>query len=316
MRVPGLPPTRLEPGANPVYRRYHGEALVPLADLFNHKAALLPVGATLEGERPAEGDGRVAEERLRTYVRSVGSTLDVGMDTTLHNIGQRQREEEGDTEGHSEELTKTLGRRYRDEAEEEAEEGGREGEEVEEDGEEATVDEEYEEYEEGEKYEEYEEYEEGEEDEECEEGEEDEEGEEIAADEDSESLLAPEDEGGEVALLAMRNISADREVFNTYGEHGNRSLLSDYGFTLAVNPFDTALLPSAAVRQALENAIGARCLRRRLRELRHVVCWLEDLALLREGGIEFGLSGEPPTPCCFCSTSSWCPLDGCSRAAA
>ena len=32
---------------------FHGEALVPLADLFNHKAALLPSGVTLEGEEVA-----------------------------------------------------------------------------------------------------------------------------------------------------------------------------------------------------------------------------------------------------------------------
>lgn len=33
---------------------HHGECLVPLADLFNHKAALLPAGVTLEGEQESQ----------------------------------------------------------------------------------------------------------------------------------------------------------------------------------------------------------------------------------------------------------------------
>lgn len=42
---------------------HHGECLVPLADLFNHKAALLPAGVTLEGEQESQ---RPAQRRPAT----------------------------------------------------------------------------------------------------------------------------------------------------------------------------------------------------------------------------------------------------------
>lgn len=77
-----------------------------------------------------------------------------------------------------------------------------------------------------------------------------------------------------VALVAMRSLKAKNEVFNTYGEYSNRTLLLDYGerapdlylhqsavlpvsrprydsgvlacaqgFTVATNPFDCVQLP-------------------------------------------------------------------------
>ena len=93
----------------------------------------------------------------------------------------------------------------------------------------------------------------------------------------------------------MRDIAAGREVFNTYGEHGNRTLLMDYGFTLAPNPLDAAPLPGRCLRDAAAGALGRRAVRARVRELAAAGCW--DPLLERFGGDDgfvFDLSAEPP----------------------
>lgn len=177
-----------------------GEALVPLADLFNHKVALLPRGVALEAEKSSEGDLRIAADRVRKRARELAAELelDLGMDTTLHNIPGR--------------LDVGVG----------------------------------------------------------------------------------EDEGGAVALLALRDITNGREVFNSYGEHDNRTLLANYGFTIAHNPLDTVRLPAAAVHHAAELALGERGLRKRMRDLRNTSHWSAELELLRTGAFEFDSSGRPP----------------------
>jgi hypothetical protein len=136
---------------------WHGEALVPLADMLNHKAALVPDGAVVEGgddgsadeekedeemeemeemeeeeeedDDDDERDTRLVSERRRSAARSLAAEWRVGleMDTTLHNVN-----------------------------------AGEEG---------------------------------------------------------------PAEAAGHVALVALRALRAGHEVFNTYGEHSNRTLL-------------------------------------------------------------------------------------------
>ena len=60
-----------------------------------------------------------------------------------------------------------------------------------------------------------------------------------------------QDSGGRFALIAMRRFEANVEVSHSYGELSNWSLLSDYGFTLADNPFDAATLSWEAITTAL-----------------------------------------------------------------
>ncbi|KAL1507635.1 hypothetical protein AB1Y20_007254 [Prymnesium parvum] len=100
--------------------------------------------------------------------------------------------------------------------------------------------------------------------------------------------------GEVVALVAMRDIGCGREVYNTYGEHSNRTLLFDYGFTLDFNPLDSAELPAAQVYVALESALGPQGLRRSIRELRRAHHWNAEVEQLMNGTYTFFRSGRPP----------------------
>ena len=78
----------------------HGEALVPFADLLNHKCALVPEGAIVEGGVANAAaavaasswdpdDDRVASVRRRRAAERAAAAagLDLRPDTTLHNLG-------------------------------------------------------------------------------------------------------------------------------------------------------------------------------------------------------------------------------------
>ena len=198
---------------------WHGEALVPFADLLNHKSALVPEGASLEGdgdegeesneeaeemqeeEEATLHDARVASVRRREAAHRAALSFGVSleMDTTLHNLEAEEGEEEAEDNGH-------------------------------------------------------------------------------------------------VALVALRPLPAAVECFNTYGEHGNRRLLSDYGFTLKSNPLDVAELPWRTLLTAASAAVvgGERAVRARERELRgHFVCGSLFCELV-DGVFGFDIDGTPP----------------------
>ena len=222
---------------------WHGEALVPLADMLNHKAALVPDGAVVEGgdggsadeekedeemeemeeeeteemeemeeveeddDDDDERDTRLVSERRRSAARSLAAEWRVGleMDTTLHNVN-----------------------------------AGEEG---------------------------------------------------------------PAEAAGHVALVALRALRAGHEVFNTYGEHSNRTLLRDYGFVLSRNPLDAAELPWRVVRRAVASvtAESERWLRHRERALLASPCGACLATLIRPGDGEkeasftFAVDGSPPS---------------------
>ena len=236
---------------------WHGEALVPLADMLNHKAALVPDDAVVEGEDDLddEGDsdedkgegvatfavGRVVSERRRAAARLMANVwgVSVAMDTTLHNIAEEEEEEDEDEE---------------EEADEEVDED---------------------------------------------------EGEHQAWDDRRGGLLESDQRASDdVALVALRDLNARDEVFNTYGEHGNRTLLRDYGFTVSHNPLDYAELPWSVVCEAVAEAVpgGARWLRLRQRSLRTSecgVCFSELIDAAADGdevsrvAFTFGVDGTP-----------------------
>ena len=207
----------------------HGEALVPGACAFNHKAALLPDGAVVEGAAlletgddedhgdgggdgdslshasseaaseagfEAEGDLRVASTTLRASARVVAMArgVDLAMDCTLHNLEGLNEAGSAEMEGAGEE------------------EVGKEGEEGEGGVEEM----------EGEEY-----------------------------DEDVDRT-----DDGAVGIVALRALRRGGEIFNTYGEHGNWHLLHAYGFTLEDNPLDVALLSWECVLHAVGGWMG------------------------------------------------------------
>ena len=73
---------------------YHGEALVPFADLLNHKAALVPDDAIVEG-----GDeSRRGHSRLRDAAQRAANLFGVSleMDTTLHNLADLAEDDDDD----------------------------------------------------------------------------------------------------------------------------------------------------------------------------------------------------------------------------
>ena len=244
---------------------WHGEALVPGADVFNHKAALVPEGCEVEGE-----EGEVGE------------------------MGEEEDEdnEEGEADG----------------------EEGEDGEACE--GDEGVVGEDDDE--------------EGEDDDE--EGEDDDEeddavrladadlregarlaagrlgidlqmdctlhnlgggGEEAGGEAEAETGAGPEAAAEEVvAMRAMRALRRGAEVFNTYGEHGDRTLLSQYGFVLGStnNAMDVAPLPWATLRAAAEAALGTAAARHREQELHAAGCWRQVLGR----AFAFDRLGRPP----------------------
>lgn len=57
-----------------------------------------------------------------------------------------------------------------------------------------------------------------------------------------EICIVDDEEGGALRILTASPIAAGREVHNTYGELGNRDLLEKYGFTLRENPHDSVTL--------------------------------------------------------------------------
>ena len=228
---------------------HHGEALVPFADLLNHKPALVPEGAQLEDgddgdedededESEEEGeshnsqgggesagiasqeDGRIASSARRQAAVRLAARwgVSIEMDTTLHNLAA-----DGDGDG------------------------GDDG--CDSDG--------------------------------------------------SEDDLHTSAFQGHVALVALRPLPAGAEVFNTYGEHGSRALLSSYGFALASNPLDVAELPWRAVRDAAVTHLpgGARAARARERFLRrHPACGaiFRSLVPTSRATFRFDCEGVPP----------------------
>lgn len=54
-----------------------------------------------------------------------------------------------------------------------------------------------------------------------------------------------------MTVEAVRPAARGDEVFNTYGEKSNASLLQMHGFTLDANPHDFVCLSGAVVREAL-----------------------------------------------------------------
>lgn len=65
-------------------------------------------------------------------------------------------------------------------------------------------------------------------------------------------------------MEAVREAAAGDELFNTYGEKSNASLLQMHGFTLPANPHDFVCISGGAVRRAVE-ACGAAVPAARLR---------------------------------------------------
>ena len=99
--------------------------------------------------------------------------------------------------------------------------------------------------------------------------------------------------GAAVGMRAMRPLVRGAEVFNTYGEVGNQTLLANYGFVLAhaANPLDTARLSWRALREALAARVGGRAARARERALHGAGCWG---SALRRRGFTFDRLGRPP----------------------
>ena len=113
------------------------------------------------------------------------------------------------------------------------------------------------------------------------------------ADKAEEAAAAADEEAEVVAMRAMRPLRRGAEVFNTYGEHGERVLLSQYGFVLgsAHNAMDVAPLPWATLRAALDAALGAAAARRREHDLRAIGSWRR---VLGRGAFAFDRLGRPP----------------------
>ena len=68
-----------------------------------------------------------------------------------------------------------------------------------------------------------------------------------------------------LSMVCVRDVSAGCEIFNTYGERGNGSLLHMFGFTLASNPHASVCLDASLVLAALAEGIAPHMLAARLR---------------------------------------------------
>ena len=75
----------------------------------------------------------------------------------------------------------------------------------------------------------------------------------------------------ELVVGLLRPVAKGAEIYNTYGEHGNKHLLANYGFTLPHNVFDQVALP--ALLDAANEIAGEQTVRKRVR-------WLESLLVL------------------------------------
>ena len=200
----------------------HGEALVPGADAFNHKAALVPEGCEVEG------DAEEGEEE--------GNEDDEGEeDEAEEKEGEEEKEAEEEEEEEEEEGERLADEQLRQTARVIAEAGGLE----------------------------------------------------LRMDTTLHNL------GAAVGMRAMRPLARGAEVFNTYGEVGNQTLLANYGFVLAeaANPLDTARLAWRALREALAARLGGRAARARERALHGACCWG---SALRGRGFAFDRLGRPP----------------------
>lgn len=62
--------------------------------------------------------------------------------------------------------------------------------------------------------------------------------------------------------MAAQPLAAGREVYNTYGEHGNAELVNKYGFALPHNPFDEVRRPPAVCLSESTSACSGRALHR------------------------------------------------------
>ncbi len=60
-------------------------------------------------------------------------------------------------------------------------------------------------------------------------------------------------------IVAAQPLAAGREVYNTYGEHGNAELVNKYGFALPNNSFDEVRRPPAVCRCQRQPVAVARC---------------------------------------------------------
>eukprot|EP00887_Chlorella_sp_A99_P004898 scaffold4.g4898.t1 len=81
--------------------------------------------------------------------------------------------------------------------------------------------------------------------------------------------MAIVDRGEELEIVAASAVPTGAEVHNTYGEHGNDELVAKYGFALRENPFTAVRVGKAALLAAAEAALGRRRCRARCRFLRH-----------------------------------------------
>ena len=250
---------------------YHDHALVPAADAINHKCALAPLRRTSEGEdEESEGEEEAAVE-------------------DKDDLEEEEEEEE--------------------EEQEEAEDGG-EGEETEEPVDSVTPDRtavnaaaeargldlsldvifhnlekrpfEWDSSDE----------------EEDEVVEEEEEAVEEAKDEDGRkrdggAVSAAVGESGGVVrhamVISMRALPSGVEVFNTYGELGNRRLLALAGFVLPNNPLDIITLTSKAIKAGAREMMGEKVARAREQALRRAPDW----SAVMDANFEFDLTATP-----------------------
>ena len=234
---------------------WHEEALVPLADVLNHKAALVPEGAHVEGEDDEESDEEGGEE---------GGEEDGEEGNGEEGNGDEGNGEDSDADDEQPPIVdaRVVSARRRAAAQMAA----------------RALDVS------------------------------------LAMDTTLHNLSSTRDavdeegdEGdepnGHVALVALRPLPANVEVFNTYGEHSNRVLLNDYGFTLACNALDAAELPWCVVRTAAAAAIpgGERSIRARERSLRaHPACGSLYAELIGDdpsgapASFGFNFDGTPP----------------------
>ena len=114
-----------------------------------------------------------------------------------------------------------------------------------------------------------------------------------SSDEEEEQAEAQSDDDGSgpvrhLLVAAERPLPPKHEIFFSYGELGNRKLLSLAGFILPANPLDTVTLPWAALRAAFQQ-VGASPAARE-RTLRRVSAWRAHL----DGAYEFDVSATPP----------------------
>lgn len=107
-----------------------------------------------------------------------------------------------------------------------------------------------------------------------------------------EAGIGSSDDHQYVKIITLKEISANSEIFNTYGEHGNAVLLHDYGFVSPTNPFNIVNLDHELLLNSCGKLSGSsRNARRRSRFiLRHAECFhLDSVHTLDEYSARFEL---------------------------